>query len=88
VSRTAANARQESGQVRGRSRKRSETVATDLWSASTEIREGEIGCIFDETQSLVEPIERRDMDGSAVRSEAGCEASRNRTARRTKKHTQ
>jgi hypothetical protein len=31
---------------------------------------------FDETQSLVEPIERRDMDGSAGRSEAGAGASR------------
>jgi len=45
-------------------------------NASFEIRKGEIGCLFDEIQNLVEPIERRDMDGSAGRSEAGAGASR------------
>ena len=40
-------------------------VVTDRWATSTKIREGEIGLIFRRDQSLVEPIERRDMDGSA-----------------------
>jgi hypothetical protein len=51
-------------------------VATDRWASTTESRKGEIGCGFDEIQNLVELIERRDMDGSAGRSEAGAGASR------------
>jgi hypothetical protein len=47
--------------------KRRDAVATDRWAGSTKIREGEIGCVFDEIQNLVEPIERRYMDGSAGR---------------------
>lgn len=34
------------------------------------------GCPFDEIQDLLEPTGRRDMDGSASRSEAGAGASR------------
>ena len=37
-------------------------VATDRWSASTEIRKGEGGCLFDEIGNLVEPTERPHMD--------------------------
>jgi hypothetical protein len=33
--------------------------------ATDEVRKGEIGCVFDEMQNLVEPIERRYMDVSA-----------------------
>ena len=32
-----------------------------MWQR-TQVREGEIGCVFDEIQNLVEPIERPDMD--------------------------
>jgi hypothetical protein len=34
-------------------------------NALFEIRKGEIGWLFDEIQNLVEPIERRTMDGPA-----------------------
>jgi hypothetical protein len=30
----------------------------------TAVRKGEVGCLFDEIRDLVEPTERRDMDGS------------------------
>ena len=33
--------------------------------ATDRVREGEIGCVFDEIKNLVEPIERRAMEGPA-----------------------
>jgi hypothetical protein len=39
-------------------------VATER-AASTEIRKGEGGCLFDEIQDLVEPTERRTTESPA-----------------------
>jgi hypothetical protein len=40
-------------------------VATESKALWTRVREGEIGCLFDEIQNLVEPIERLHMDVQA-----------------------
>jgi hypothetical protein len=42
-------------------------VSTWMWKRTRgrfdpRVRKGEIGCVFDEIQNLVEPIERLDMD--------------------------
>jgi hypothetical protein len=42
-------------------------VATDRWAASTEIRKGEFGCLFDEIGNLVE---RSEAMGVASRLES------------------
>jgi hypothetical protein len=42
------------------------------WAASTEIREGKVGCLFDEIGKFVEPTERLHMDVQAGCSEAVC----------------
>ena len=42
--------------------------------ATDAVREGEVGCFFDEIGNLVEPTERPDMDVPAGRSEAGCQS--------------
>jgi hypothetical protein len=44
-------------------------VATDRWTSPAEIREGEIGCVFDATQCRGEPIERPPKEGRAGRSD-------------------
>ena len=40
-------------------------TATESSASSARVREGEIGCVFDEIQNLVEPIERLHMDVQA-----------------------
>jgi hypothetical protein len=48
-------------QARGRPKGRLAAMTSPLKSVSREVRKGEVGCLFDEIQDLVEPTERLHM---------------------------